>query len=84
MEVAHGQLAQTAIHRLAITAAGEVGFGDSPPATAHFEERNHVIGILICFQIKNKRRKSQNPQRGRGKDCAFEARSCAIAQNEPR
>src|SRR3954467_3365607 len=47
----------------------------------HFENRNHVISILFCLQIENQRRKSENPQRGRGENRAFEARSRALVQD---
>ena len=60
VEVTHGQLAQGAIHRLAIAAATKIGFCHRAPATAHFENREHVIGIIHCFEVPEQRRKSQN------------------------
>ncbi len=53
IEIAHGQLAQAAINRLAITAAGEVRFRHCAPMAAHFENRDNMIGVLFGFQIED-------------------------------
>ena len=53
VEVTHGQLAQSAIHRFAITAPGEIGFRHRAPVAAHFENRDNVIGVLFRFQIED-------------------------------
>ena len=51
IEITHAQLAQAAIYRFAITAAGEIGFRHRAPMPAHFENRNDMIGILFRLQI---------------------------------
>ncbi len=60
IEVTHGQLAQAAIDRLAITAPGEIGFRYGAPAAAHFENRDDMIGVLFGFQIEDQRWKSED------------------------
>src|SRR6266567_2603175 len=60
VEVTHGQLAQRAIDRLAITAATEIRFCHCAPTTANVENREHVIRIIHCFEVPEQRRKSQN------------------------
>ena len=52
--------------------------------SAHFVNRDDVIGVLFRFQIENERRKSEHTQRRRGKDRAFETGTGAIAQNFSR
>jgi len=49
IEVAHRELAQRAIDRLAITTAGEVGFRDRAPMSAHLKDRDYVISVLLRF-----------------------------------
>jgi len=71
VKITHGQLAQAAIHRLAITAAGEIGFRYRAPMPARLENRNDVIRVLFRFQIKNQRWKSENAERGRAKNSAL-------------
>ena len=51
VEVTHGQLAQGAINRLAITTAAEIRFCYRAPAAAHFKNREHVIGVIYCFEV---------------------------------
>jgi len=46
VEITHRQLAQRAIHRLPITAAGEIGFCYRAPMAAHFKNRDDVVGNL--------------------------------------
>ena len=72
VEITHGQLAQGAIHRLAITAAGEVGFRYCAPMPTHFENGYDVIGVLFGFQIEDQRRKTENAKRGRRENSALE------------
>src|SRR5205085_7027500 len=81
IEVAHRQFTERAINRFAISAAGEVRFGDRTPVSANFENRDHVIGVLLRFEIKNKRRKIENAQSGRGKNCSLQTGSSALMQN---
>ena len=52
--------------------------------SAHFVDRNDVIGILFRFQVENERRKSDYAQCRGGKDRTFKARPGAIAQNFSR
>src|SRR5437879_2187739 len=72
VKITHGQLAQGAIHRLAITATGEIGFRHRAPMPAHFEYRDDVIGVLFRFQIEYQRRESNDTERGRSENSAFE------------
>src|SRR5438067_11353959 len=72
IKITHGQLAQAAIHRLAITAAGEIRFRYRAPMPADFEYRDDVIGVLFRFQIEDQRWESQNTERGRAENSAFE------------
>ncbi len=53
VEVTHRKLAQGAIDRFAITAAGEIRFCHCTPVAAHFENCDDVIGVLFCFQIED-------------------------------
>src|SRR4051812_35147186 len=71
VEITHGQLAQGAINRLPITAAGEIRFRYCAPMAAHLENRNNVISILFCLQIEDQRRKSQNAKGSRAKNSTF-------------
>ena len=52
--------------------------------SAHFENRDHVIGVLFRFEIENQRWKSENAQCRRRKDSTFETRCGAIVQNSLR
>src|SRR6266481_408571 len=72
VKITHGELAQSAIHRLAITAAGEIRFRYRPPVSANFKNRNYMIGVLFRFQIKNQWWKPDYTKCGRGEDSAFE------------
>src|SRR6266850_1600294 len=81
IEIAHRQLAQRPIDRLAIATTGEIGFRDRTPMSAHFENCDDMIGVLFRFQIEDQRWKTKNAKRGRRKNSAFETRRCAIMQN---
>src|SRR4030095_11759346 len=72
IKVTHGQLAQTAIHGLAITAAGEIGFRYRAPVPARFKNRHDVVGVLFRFQIENQWWKTENAERSRAENSAFE------------
>ena len=74
VEIAHRQFAQRPINRLTIAAPREIRFRDRAPMTAHFENRDYVIGVLFRFQIEDERRKSEDAQGGRRKNSAFKAR----------
>src|SRR5215469_3461394 len=71
IEVTHGQLAQSAIYRLAITAAGEIGFCHCAPMPAHLENGNDVIGVLFRFQIEDQWGKTENAKCSRAKNSAL-------------
>ncbi len=81
IEVTHRQLAQGAINGLAITASRKIRFRDRAPVAAHFENRNHVVGVAFRFEIEDQWRESENTKRGRGEDSAFKARRLAFAKN---
>src|SRR5215831_7067624 len=83
IEITHGQLAQSAIHGLAITASGEIRFRDCAPVPAHLEKRDHVIGVLFRFQIEDQWWETEDTKRGRPEYPAFEARRNSILQNFP-
>ena len=72
VEIAHRELAQGAIDGLAVTAAGEIRFRHGAPVSAHFKNRDDMIGVLFRFQIENQRRKTENTERSRRKNSAFE------------
>src|SRR3954464_11272021 len=82
VEITERQFAQRPINRLAIPAPDEIRFRDRAPMPARFENGEDMIGILVRFEVENERRKSKNPQGGRGEDCAFEAMGGPFAQNE--
>src|SRR5438094_6109022 len=71
IEITHGQLAQAAVNRFAITAAGEIRFRYRAPVPAHFENRDNMVGVLFRFQIENQGWESQNAERGRSENSAF-------------
>ena len=81
IEIAHCQLAERAINRLAITAAGEVGLGERAPMSAHFKNRDYVIGVLLRFQIEDERRKAKDAKGGRSKNSTLETRCGSFVQN---
>src|SRR6266513_6313650 len=72
IEIAHGQFAQVAVNRLAITAAGEIRFRDRAPMSANFENSDDMICILFGLQIENQWRKSDDAERSCGKNSALE------------
>ncbi len=84
IEVAHRQFTQRLINRLAIPAARKIRFGYRPPVSSHFENRDDVIGVLFCFEIKNQGRKAENSQCRRGEDSTFQTRRGAFVQNALR
>ncbi len=71
IEITHGQFAQGAVNRLAITAAGEVRFRYRAPMPTHFENGYDVIGVLLGFQIENQRWKSKHSERSCRKNSAL-------------
>jgi len=72
VEITHRELAQSAINRLPITAAGEIGFRYRAPVAAHFENRDDVIGVLFRFQIEDQCWKSEDAERCRSKNSSLE------------
>src|SRR5437764_7726729 len=81
IEVAHRQLAQRPIDRLAIATTGEVGFRDRAPMSAYFENCDDMVGVLFRFQIEDERRKAKNAKCGRRKNATLETRRRSIMQN---
>src|SRR5207253_3490122 len=81
IEITHGQLAQAAIDRFPIAAAGEIRFRHCAPVLANFENGDNMIGVLLGFQIEDQRWKAKHSERSRSKNSALEARRRAIAQN---
>ena len=79
IEVTQRQFPQSAINRLAITAAREIRFGNGPPMAAHFEDGYDMVGIAIGLEIKNQRRKSEHSKRSRCENSAVQARCRLIA-----
>jgi hypothetical protein len=41
------------VDRFAIAAASEVRFPDSAPKSTHPENREHMIGVAVRFEIEN-------------------------------
>ena len=73
IEVAHGQLAQGAVNRLAVPAAGEIRFRHRTPMSANLENSDDMVGVLLGFQIEDQRWKSKHSKPSRGKNSALEA-----------
>lgn len=71
VKITERQLAQGPMDRLAITASGEIRFGNRAPQTAHFENRDDMIGVVVRFEIEDEGRKSDRAQGGRGEDGSF-------------
>src|SRR6266446_9007513 len=66
IKIAQCQLAQSAVDRVPIAAPAEIGFGDSAPMSARFENRDHMVRVMIRFEIKNERGKSEDAKGRRG------------------
>ncbi|HWV45951.1 MAG TPA: hypothetical protein VN039_08035, partial [Nitrospira sp.] len=81
VEVTHRQLAQGAVNRFAITATREIGFCHRAPVAAHFEDRNDMIGVLFCFQIKDQWWEPDYAQRGRSENSTIETGRDPVTQN---
>src|SRR5204862_2575929 len=79
IKIAQGQLAQGAVDRLPIAAPVEIGFGDSAPMSARFEDRNNMVRVMIRFEIKNERRKPEDAKSRRGESRSLEAVRCLFA-----
>src|SRR6476659_2868984 len=61
------------MNRLAVTAPDKVRLCNRAPVSAHFENGEDVIGILVRFQVENERRKTEHAQGRGGEDGALEA-----------
>ena len=81
LEIGHGQFAQAAIDRLAEAKTGVVGLGDSAPAVALPEEREHVIVVADGFQIEQEGFESLDTERGGAEEGAFQALGRAVAED---
>src|SRR5207249_342388 len=83
VEVAHRQLAQRTIYWLAISAAGVIGFCNRAPVAVSAINRDHMIRVLIRFEIEDQRRISVRPQGSRCQQGAFKTVSAVLAQHAP-
>ena len=81
VKITHGQLTQGAIYRLAIPAAGKIRFRYRAPVPARFENRNDMVCVPFCFQIEDQWWESENAERSRRENSAFETGSGVIAQD---
>src|ERR1700758_2912198 len=63
VEVAERQFAQRAVDGLAPAASGVIRFGHCAPAASLAVNGNHVVGIMIGFEVEQQRRISVDPQR---------------------
>src|SRR6266496_82269 len=81
IEIAHGQFAQAAVNPLPITAASEIRFRHCAPMLTDLENGEDMIGVLFGFQIENQFWKSDDAERGCGKNSSREARRNSVAQN---
>jgi hypothetical protein len=66
----------------AIPAAGEIGLRNSAPMAADFEDRNHVIGIVIGLEIEQERRMTQDAERSGSENCTLQAMRGLLAQDQ--
>ena len=55
VEVTERQLPKIAMNGFAIPAAGEIRLRNSAPMAADFKDRDHVVGIVIGFEIEPNR-----------------------------
>src|SRR5690349_22498215 len=69
---------------LAISAAGEIRLGYCSPMSAHLKNRDHVICIVIGFEIEQKWRITQDTECSGGEDCALQAMRSLLAQDYAR
>ncbi len=52
IEVAHGELAQSAVDGFAIAASAVVGFGHRAPMAVHAIEGEDVVGVVVGLEIE--------------------------------
>lgn len=53
IKVTERQLAQCPVNRLSIPASGKIGFTDRAPESAHLENGEHMIGVVVRFEVEN-------------------------------
>src|SRR5579863_6330117 len=81
IEITHGEFAQRAIDRFAVTASGVVGFGDGSPMPFDSVNSYYVVGVLFGLEIDDQRRISVGSQGRSGEGCSFEAVRSVFAQD---
>src|SRR3974390_79939 len=84
IEVAHGELAQAAIDRLAVAAAGVVRLGNRSPMAPNAINGQNVIGVVLGLEVDDKRRESERAQGCGSEDRSFEAMGSLLAQHDAR
>ena len=62
LEIAHRQLTQATIYRLAVAASGVVGLRDCAPVPVFLEDGNDVVSIVLGLQINHERPIAINAQ----------------------
>src|SRR4051812_13450713 len=80
VKVTHGQLAQGAIHRLAVAQAGITGLPDGAPVSAISVDGEHMVSVAGSLKVKKQRRKTVDAQCGGGQQRALQAMRGAFAQ----
>ena len=84
LEIAHPELAEGAVDRLAIAQAGVVGFGQRPPVSVIAKNGQHMIVVAHRLEIQQQGRVAEHAQRGRAEERAFHAMRRAVAQHAAR
>src|ERR1700686_4354616 len=72
LEVAHGEFAQSSVNRFAITAPGVIRFRYRTPVAVLLVHGDHVIRVVLGFEVDHQGQMSIYPQCGGRKRCAFE------------
>src|SRR5205807_4581413 len=83
VEVAHGQLAQRAMDRLAVREAVVVRLRHRAPVAALLVNRDDMIGVMLGFEVNHERGKTQHAKRRRREDRGLETMRRALAQDAP-
>src|SRR5262245_34108442 len=84
LEVAHHQLAHAPVHGLAKSQTREVRLRDGAPVTTQPVHGDHVIAVLLGFEVEEERRESEDAQGSSCEDGALEAVRGALAQHASR
>lgn len=84
IEIAHRQLAQAAINRLAISTACVIRIRNRSPVPVLLEHGDHMVRIVLSFQINDQRRIPVRPQCCRCEQRPLIAMRCIFPQHSPR